>query len=293
MMGHIINTFILVHDEKNGVYEMREKDSVDDTRLHFPRHFTFTSTSLLFFYTFFLSFNTVARISQHAGYRIKPRHTSLVQKKDKRAHNSTAARYWAGILLISLSIIFSFSHFLGGWNPFGGHSLATERLGALYYQIPIPFDRLASSSPRSRAHYNHPRRCESPTKSYVLVVVAGWRQVLEGADAFLLVPRVADEQGLGVLQHKDHAAPLGLGGVAPAVHGGALDADVAPLHEVLLAAVEDGDDGALDDYAVVEGLGAVHDGVGAGAKVYVAKDGAAGEGEAGGPAGHAFAAGLK
>lgn len=74
------------------------------------------------------------------------------------------------------------------------------------------------------------------------------------------------------------------------MHGGALNADIALVHEMLLTTIKDGNNGTLGDDAVVEGLGAVHDGVGSGAEFHIAEDGAAAEGEACVSLGHAVAA---
>ncbi|KJR86270.1 aldehyde dehydrogenase PutA [Sporothrix schenckii 1099-18] len=82
------------------------------------------------------------------------------------------------------------------------------------------------------------------------------------------------------LQYVQHAPPFRVAEVAPRVHGPALHADVAPLHDARLARIEDQLDVALQDHAVVEADGPVHRRRRPGRHVDVAQDGAARDGQA-------------
>lgn len=80
---------------------------------------------------------------------------------------------------------------------------------------------------------------------YLLGIVArGW-DGLCSVHASFAQTLLADKERLCVLQTKDHAGPLGLAGVSPRVHGGALDADIAGVHSVLFARVKLGNDCSL------------------------------------------------
>ncbi|QBZ58316.1 hypothetical protein PoMZ_03264 [Pyricularia oryzae] len=84
-----------------------------------------------------------------------------------------------------------------------------------------------------------------------------------------------DDNGLDVEQHVEHARGLVGRDVAPAVHGAAVDGDVAGAHDAALAAAAEAQlDLALAYGADAEADGAVHVGLAAGRKVDHAHDGA-------------------
>lgn len=91
---------------------------------------------------------------------------------------------------------------------------------------------------------------------FYLVIIPRWWETI--ADACLLQSLLPDEQGLGILQAKQHARPLSVARVLPGVHRGSLDHYIALFHRVLLAAVQDRHYAALHDNPVVQTLRTVH-----------------------------------
>lgn len=71
------------------------------------------------------------------------------------------------------------------------------------------------------------------------------------------------------------------GHVDPLVGGGSLDGDVAPVHDALLARVEDHLEDALDDDGVVDGVDTVHGGLAAWGEVNQAAHGSVLDGQTG------------
>ncbi len=96
----------------------------------------------------------------------------------------------------------------------------------------------------------------------------------------LLVDFAGDVHFGAMLQHKEHARPLGLAGVLPAMHGGSLHDNVASPQGFAFAGIQQQLDGTLDDDAVVDALGAVHQRGRAGGEVGHPCDGAEWIGEA-------------
>lgn len=93
----------------------------------------------------------------------------------------------------------------------------------------------------------------------------------------------SDVQVFDIQEDEQHPAreEAVAGDVDPAVGGGALDGDVASLHDALLARVEDHLEDALDDDGVVEAMHAVHRRHAAGGEVDHAADGAVFDSDAG------------